>query len=290
MKDILKLIDFPAEAQEKLLSVYETVKNTGDFLKICDMFKEKAGWEAIDTEIEKASQAASINRHEYNLAVLMANAYLMKENIREKGYPEEIFYENLKEFPSKLTECKKRYDVWGISAFSWSYNVIVANNIRLGRLDFVEREIKDGQKAIYVHIPSGGPLLHDEVIDSYKRAFKLFGRTHGDRTAFVCSSYLLFPDYQGTAFREGSNTYNFAKDYNILQVLYTDEFLDAWRVFYVDFNGDTSVLPKETSMQRAFIEYLSKGGKPGRGVGAFFFDGEKIYKEEASVLSGVVIP
>ena len=48
-------------------------------------------------------------------------------------------------------------------------------------------------------------------------------------------------------------------------------------VFYRDFEGDTSVLPQETSLQKSFVKYLEETPKlHGTGSGILLFDGKKI--------------
>ena len=74
---------------------------------------------------------------------------------------------------------------------------------------------------------------------------------------------------------------DFARNFELYEDVKRDEFSDAWRIFYKNYTGDTSVLPQETSMQRAFVKYLNEHhGDYGAGRGIILFDGENILTRE----------
>ena len=52
-----------------------------------------------------------------------------------------------------------------------------------------------------------------------------------------------------------------------------------WWVFDRGYEGDASVLPRDTSVRRALADWLAAGGIPGGGDGYFLFDGNTINKE-----------
>ena len=91
-----------------------------------------------------------------------------------------------------------------------------------------------------------------------------------------CNTWLLYDGYDNV-FGEASNTKDFKKDFEMYGNSKCDSFYYGWRIFYKEFDGDTSVLPRETSMQRAFIKHLEEHpGDFGTGLGVILFDGEKI--------------
>jgi hypothetical protein len=45
-----------------------------------------------------------------------------------------------------------------------------------------------------------------------------------------------------------------------------------WRIFGKYGNGPVEVLPRKTSLQRAYADFIEKGGIPGGSKGAFVWD------------------
>lgn len=281
-------IELPFDAADVLKKTYLKVKDDEKFKGLSLMIEKRQPFWEIEKKCIELSKDFGIDKYTFMMTVLCSNADIMKKRFLDKNINEEIFWDSASDLKYKIIECKKRYGVWGIFPFTWYAGLFEARCFKLGRLEFEEKTLSDKTKVINIHIPSCGPLKHDDVIDSYKRAYDFFEKTHESFSVFVCSSYLVFPMYKGSVFKEGTNTYKFADDFNILKVKYTEEFNDAWRVFYTDYNGDVSLLPCETSMQKAFSEYLKNGGKVGTGFGAFAFDGIKIYKKEAEIIKDVI--
>ena len=70
-------------------------------------------------------------------------------------------------------------------------------------------------------------------------------------------------------------------NYNIIKIEETQRFGDAWRIFGADAEKEPKNLPEQTSLQRAFKEYLVQENKVGQGIGVIIFDGEKILNNKA---------
>ena len=64
------------------------------------------------------------------------------------------------------------------------------------------------------------------------------------------------------------------KDYDIVSTSFYENGSDLWRVFYKERKKDPKELPRDTSLQRGYADWLMKGNKVGMGYGVFFFDGE----------------
>ncbi|QOV19367.1 hypothetical protein INP51_15765 [Blautia liquoris] len=105
--------------------------------------------------------------------------------------------------------------------------------------------LKKGDKVINMHIPSSGSFSEKTRMDSYQRAYRFFEKDFPEKTVpIVCSSWLLYPGYR--------------------------DITDSWRIFGKDAGKPPVDLPRDTSLQKAFAEYLEKGGTPGVGYGILF--------------------
>ncbi|NLM78716.1 MAG: DUF5596 domain-containing protein [Ruminococcaceae bacterium] len=282
--EIINRLALPEEAVETFYSTYDAVQDSAYFRALSGMIADGLDFQTIQQKCSEYAQSLQINKYILGMTLLLANTHVMKKRFMEKGIAEDVFWESITDYEAKVDECHKMHGVWGIFAFGWYEGFFAAKLFRLGRLEYVERSFKNGVRALAIHIPSGSPLTHDAVLASYKRAYDFFHKTLGKDIAFTCSSYLLFPDYMGAVFAAGTNLYQFAGDYHILHVNETTEFSNAWRVFYKDYQGDVSVLPTNTSLQRAFVKHLASGGKSGTALGAFFFNGERFDKAKAETL------
>ena len=106
-------------------------------------------------------------------------------------------------------------------------------------------------------------------MESYRKAKEFFGaEVTCDPCPFVCNSYLLYPENE-KFLPTKSNTYRFMKSFEILSVRSDRERQNLWRIFDTQ-EKNIDRLPADTSMRRAFIEYLKKGGKMGAARGILF--------------------
>ncbi len=289
MEKIIEHLGLTAEAANLIRETYEKYGDSAEFKELSAFISEcKTIDEEFVEKYKKCAENIGVPAFTLGMVLLVVNAYTARDNYIKKGYGEQLFWDTVYDFKYKIDECWDKNGIWGVEPIGWFTRIFTAELFQLGRLQFEIKPLKDGGKIIGMHIPSGSPLTYDAVIDSYKRAYDFFPNTHGDLMAFTCYSYLLLPEYQKTVFKEGSNTYNFAKDFYILYSAYEEIFHDGWRIFGGDYSSDTSKLPAETSMQRAFIDYFNNGGKAGEARGVFFFDGENILKEKGIELEGLI--
>ena len=221
--------------------------------------------------------------------ILECTGYL-RQKYRENNIPDDMFYNSMIDIRCKTRECIKVKNVFGTFVGGWYDGFFKLNRFAFGRLQFDitkhegdgiqigDKTIDNGDLVLYCHIPSAGPLVHEQCIESYKKAYEFFKNELKDGILVVrCCSWLLMPDYMNTFKICSPNIYRFATDFNIFKVNYSEEFASAWFVFNCDVNGrNTSNLPRNTRLQKAFVEHINKGGKFGSGDGILFFDGENI--------------
>lgn len=223
----------------------------------------------------------------YLIFVLECTDWL-KQKYLANGRTEENFYTAMKDILYKTIECKKRYGVFGLHTFSWYGGFFSMYRFATTRLQFdkvtAEKDIvldnytvKQGDLVFNCHIPSAGPLTYDLRLKSYKELYEFYKDQLKDGILVIhCNTWLLYDGYDNV-FGENSNTKDFKRDFEMYDNVKCDTFYDGWRIFYKDFDGDTSALPRETSMQRAFIKHLDENPSDfGAGCGVILFDGEKI--------------
>ena len=281
LEEFSQRIDLPADAASTLAKTYAAVKDAESFQTLSAMITKRESFEKIAETIKTDAETLKLDWHTYAMAVLCANVPVIRERYAEKGAGDNIFWESMVDFRCKINECKKVYGVWGIDPITWYAGFFEAKIFKLGRLEY---EVRD--EGVYsVHIPSCGALHHEDVLDSYKRAYVFFGGKDGAILPFLCSSYLLFPAYQKAVFPENGNIHRFAEDFTIIRIDDKQNFRDAWRVFDRPYTGDLTVLPQNTSLQRAFVAYMKENDNFGTGLGLFLFDGETIRMDKPELLA-----
>lgn len=281
LEEFSQRIGLPADAASTLAKTHAAVKDAESFQALSAMITKRESFEKIAETIKTDAETLKLDWHTYAMAVLCGNVPVIRERYAEKGAGDDIFWDSMIDFRCKINECKKVYGVWGIDPITWYAGFFEAKIFKLGRLEY---EVRD--EGVYsVHIPSCGALHHEDVLDSYKRAYVFFGGKDGAILPFLCSSYLLFPAYQKAVFPENGNIHRFAEDFTIIRIDDKQNFRDAWRVFDRPYTGDLTVLPQNTSLQRAFVAYMKENDNFGTGLGLFLFDGETIRTDKPELLA-----
>ena len=289
MDRIIRHLGLSDEAEKIINDIYSKHGETEEFIALSkDLREGKTLEQEYFDKYSAFAEKIGVIKYQLAMTLVVANAYWSRDAFLKKGYDEQLFWDTIFDAKYKIDECYEKNGIWGIEPLGWYTRIFNADLFQLGRLQFEEKPLKDGRKIIGMHIPSGAPLTYESVMDAYKKAYDFFPKTHGDLMAFTCYSYLLLPEYQGAVFKEGSNVYNYAKDFYILYSAYEEVFHDGWRIFGPDFSTDASKLPGNTSLQRAFAEYFKNGGKAGEARGVFFFDGESVLKEKGAELEGLI--
>lgn len=283
---------FPAEASAALLAAYTTIIDNPQAREIFQRYIDRYNSDTLEDYKEALEQMATvaeltrISVYTVNLLFFLCLSRHMRELYRRRGFAEAYFHGVMVDLKCKLLECHKRNGIWGAFVGHWFPLFFQLARFAIGRLQFEAlplrldctvgaRELKEGETVLNVHIPSSGPLRHEDCLESYRLADHFF-RTNfdlspGQPTIFHCSSWMLFP-----ALREllppSSGIVQFANDYTVVSTTPDPEFRDAWRIFNQDYDGDATKLPRQTSLQRACADYLARGNVFGRTLGIFFFE------------------
>lgn len=248
-----------------------------------------------DALAEIKQVAAQFDQNEYALDLLLIINSLprLHEKYRENNIPDEIFYESMDDIRCKVNECVENKGVVGTFVADWYDRFFKLTCFGYGRFQYevmtYEGEdftmssgkvFKAGDKYINMHIPSRGIPLTDEVrLASYKAAYPHFAHLFEDGIViFGCSSWLLYPRHR-EFLPAGMNLLKFMGDFEMVTGKETpDDFHDRWRVFGRYTNLPDDQLPKDTSLRRAYAEWLQAGNPTGRGFGIIAFDGKNILR------------
>ena len=211
----------------------------------------------------------------------------IRRRYKQKGIPDEIFWNSMMDLRYKLDECRQVKGKWGTFVAGWYKDFLELKLFGLGRLEFSQTQfpgkepylcggltIRPQDPVITIHIPSAGPLTEESCLDAYRRAYDFFPKQRTDgKLIFVCSSWLLDPDY-AAFLPPDSNILRFQRDFEIIWLEKREVFKDAWRVFGPEADLPPENLPRKTSVQRGFADFLAAGGKTGSGYGVFVWGRE----------------
>ena len=225
----------------------------------------------------------------YTLALMYLTAHLpaLREKYLEKGIDEAFFLDAARDLKSKTQECLERHGVYGTANFVWHIPFYHLLRFALGRLQYEDRiypgpdhacagfTIREGDKILGMHIPSGSPLDRARRMDSYKKAFAFYHCTPERPLIVHCNSWLLNPDHR-QMLPAGSNIVDFMDDFDPVGELERDNFPDAWRVFGKAAEQPFEAWPTDNTLRKAYHALLASGKKAKNGMGLLIFDGERL--------------
>ena len=241
------------------------------------------------TELREAAKRAGeiVGVHAYSAELLLFICFSkhLRELYRLRGISDRIWFDSMSDLKWKLWECKAVKGIWGSFVAGWFPGFFNLTRFALGRLQFEivafdgeyeknGRSLKKGDKVINVHIPRTlTPLDKESRDDAYSQAAEFFrDMTDGAPIAFVCSSWLLYPEAE-KILPAHSNIRGFMADYDIIRSKTNGEgeYGDMWRLFDMDFTGDFNDYPEDSSLRRAYKKFLLDGNRTGSGYGVFFY-------------------
>ena len=256
---------------EKQVALYETDvnRNYGEIL----------------SETDRAAEIAGVHKYSAELMIFILFSKHLRALYRERGISDRIWFDSMCDLKWKLWECKAVKGSWGSFVAGWFPGFFNLTRFALGRLQFeiVEfdgeyekdgKKLKKGDKVVNVHIPRTlTPLDKKSRDDAYAQAAEFFsGMTDGAPIAFVCSSWLLYPEAE-KILPAHSNIRGFMADYDIIRSKVDEEgdYHNMWRLFDMDYTGDFKDYPEDSSLRRAYKKFLLDGNRTGSGYGVFFY-------------------
>lgn len=288
LTEFFKRYEYPADASEKLLAAYDVLSKNADYCALVDRFyvDTELAAPAIETALDAVCEATGVHPYTAKFLYYICLSKELPSKYAEKGIPEDIMWESLEDFRYKLLECLDVHGIPGFFSTTWFHGFFRLRLFKLGRLEYVvgkyngedlvfgDVTVKGGDNVINIHIPSSGARFDKAArFDSYDRAYHFFREVmHEDVCAFMCSSWLLFPENR-RILGEKSNIVSFLDDFRII---WSDEMkdnrIDMWRIFGKDAVLPIEQLPRDNSLKRGYADWLAAGHNPGRGKGLFVWD------------------
>lgn len=191
-----------------------------------------------------------------------------QENIKKYNLDQEqvnIHKNRIKEnFLKDLEE--RNYNSVRISQMLWSYYFIRVRLIEVGRLQYELLETNQYESIIKIHIPSGGKLDYNAVVDSINLSKQRLKKIYKiDNLCYKCSSWLLSNKLDEII---DKNT-NIHKFYSLFDVKdgddCTNDILNF--VFKLKECNNYSILSEETNLQKIIKKELINGTIFNIGIG-----------------------
>lgn len=234
--------------------------------------------------VAEASKTTDVHPYSAHMLLFLCLSHHLRSVYQAHGIDDSIWKNSMLDLKWKLWECKAVKGRWGTFVPYWFLGFFHMTRFALGRLQFETVNFKttyekNGKiltpesKVINVHIPRTlTPLERSSCIEAYRQAVQFFeNQFQNVPMAFVCNSWLLYPPTKDIL-PPTSNLRHFMADFDVV-IQKKDpegERPNAWRLFDMDDTGNVDDYPENTSLRRAYKQYLKHGGYMGSGYGVFF--------------------
>lgn len=289
LQEFFELFAYPEEARTALEQAYDAIAAQGalkdEFEALLQHYEKdkNCDFRLILDPMDIVSDRAGIHRYTGRLLLQICMCGTLKEYYREEGVDEQIWYFSVQDLKWKMIECKCVHDIWGTFLDTWFQGFFRMTRFCFEKLEFElvpfgRNYEKNGvvltpeSIVAKTHIPRTGTKLDKESKNrSYEMAAKFFReRYHLDPVVFVCGSWFLFPRNKEVLSPE-SNLYAFISDYDVIQHWEYEDYSQVWRLFDRNYEGDVDKLPQDTSLRRAYADWIRKGIRTGAGYGVYVF-------------------
>ena len=250
LAEFFEAFDYPAEARVALTSTYDRIMNDKAAAKQWDQMIEdyvkdiNCDFSAQLDTCKELAKSLLISTYSTQLLIFICHSRHLRTVYAEKEIDDAIWYNSMLDLKAKLFECHEVYGVWGSFVASWFPRFFNVTRFALGRLQFETTQFKkhyekDGvtlnedSTVINVHIPRTlTPLSPKSCDDAFRAAAKFYEKElNGAPCAFVCTSWLLFPEHNNML-SETSNIRAFLNTFDILDSgYYGDDGANLWRLF-----------------------------------------------------------
>lgn len=283
--DVCNRLKLQEECVSTLCGAYQTVSAQAATALKCACDHLMAGREEeCEVQLAQIVSVTGICRQTVLAVVLLEAVPLLKKAYEVKGLSEELMWDTLVDVRCKLAEHHDLNGIWGTGAVGWYIRLYGLKIIKLGRLEFEPigykwdtpyRGIQKGDPVMNMHIPSTGPMKIEDVLASFKQAYKFYGYT--EPMPVAAASWLLYPPVCEEVFKPGSNLRNFYDLFDVVEQYEDPENHNFWRIFNMDWKeGVLDQVPTDNSLRRGLYEFMKPGRNMGIGRCMLLFDGEKI--------------
>ena len=295
---------YPADAAEALLRVEQRLDSDPVFAAKFDTLVHNymvAAAIPLDVSLDALKTLAEeyeINVYTLHFVYIMNCTEILRARYAEQGIDEAVFWQGVDDLRCKLLECIEVKGVPGTFVAGWNNGFLKMTRFAYGRFQFEwstydrdfgfvmpsGRVVKKGDRYVNFHIPSSGvPLTDDVRIASYKEAYAHYKDAFGGQPVlFGCGSWLLYPRHR-EFLPPALNILRFMDDFEIVDwEEEKDGFHNDWRVFGRHTGTPWKDMPRDTSLRRAYADWLTAGNHAGHAFGLFEFDGERIVRAKGA--------
>ena len=293
-------IGFPEEAIAEMVRIETRLDNEPDFAEDMDMLVREYMYPKAENlgkylDIISKDFTAKYSEHEYTLneVFLLNCTEILYDRYKKAGIADNIFWDTMCDLKYKLMECIECEHVWGTFVAGWNDGFFRMTRFALGRFQYEPSvfshkggyltkcgyKIEEGEQIHGFHIPSSGVSLTDDVrLDSYRKAYEFYkDELDGKPLVLCCGSWLLYPKHR-EFLPANLNILRFMDDFEIISEGTDDSFHNDWRLFGHWTEYPLEQWPEDTSLRKAYKNWLLSGHKAGDGYGVIVFDGEKILR------------
>ena len=286
MNEFMDWYQYPSEAREALIECYQKLEDSRhsiSFWHLVEAYEqgEEADFEETFQTLQQIAKEGEIHCYTLNLLYLIAISKHLRTLYENMNWTEVMYDDAMLDLKYKLLECYRLHNVWGNFVIWWEIGFFQLKRIALGRLQFELWEFptdyeKDGNKlckgdkVVNMHIPSSGTLKISECEKSFELAARFYKKEFGEGPVpFMCTSWLLYPANR-LILPKDSNIVRFMSLFDIFETIDDEEKQDLWRIYMTEWEKEPSQLPRTTSLQRAYADWLQQGNPVGMGQGVFF--------------------
>ena len=276
---------YPEAACTVLLQGFDAITNDSSaleaFTAILDTYKadKLCDFKELIARMRELSARIGLQEYTGNVILLICMSETLKAYYKEAGMDESVWHDSMIDLKYKLDECHCVHGIWGIFVPNWykgffRMTLFGFPKLQFEAVPFGRHYEKDGivltpdSTVLDTHIPrTGGRLDEAGRIHSYQLGAAFFAKHFGiTQPVFVCHSWLLFPRNKEILSPQ-SNLYAFISDFDIIESGEYDTYKAVWRLFDRHYEGDVDALPQDSSLRRAYADWIRKGEKTGWGYG-----------------------
>lgn len=288
LQEFMESYDYPEEAIATLLAAYDVLKENPDFRKLLEIYDKDrfCDYTAMLAKCKAIAKDTGIHTYTVEFLMFMCFSRRLRETYRENGLPDAMWRQSMLDLKCKMLVCKAVKNVWGMFVAFWYDGFFRMERFGMGRMEFelfefpLEYYEKDGKvlrkgdQVINCHIAkTGQPLSRELVEDAYRQAAEFYKDAFkGKPIPFFCESWLLFSKMD-ELLPARSNIRSFKERFDIIHDHLYDkgDYSEMWRLYDMDYTGNLDDFPGDSSLRRAYKQYLKDGGQVGEGYGVFFW-------------------
>ncbi len=231
-------------------------------------------------DAEKRERMTALSERENGellcVLVYMTAAGYTHEIYKEKGLPDEVFYDTFNCLPEKMETCRKFTGKWGYPSILWPLYHVHLTRFRIGRLTYDMQTVPDdlisrdylpfqkGDQVLKIHISDNESLAG--CAESMRSARAFFTRYYPEykNAVMLTRTWLLDPRLTALLSPD-SNIIKFQQLFHIYDYINNEQ--EVLRRIFGEYKENLDAYTPTSSLARAVLPYLKAGNRLGSGLG-----------------------